>query len=151
MALKSILLALGGAALIASTAQAADYAPDEYLSLDLSKAVLSPKRLGPTQQFEAVPVEAKAEPSGVVAHSNPRKVEVERVASAPVRTDEKVAAHRRSRTAELRTEARNERRDDARARLAHHHRNPLNAEARDTRIQKWPCSPDQGGICAWRQ
>jgi len=38
----------------------------------------------------------------------------------------------------------------ARIRLAHRHRNPLDAQAMDTRIQKWPCRSGGGGICDWR-
>jgi hypothetical protein len=37
----------------------------------------------------------------------------------------------------------------ARTRLAHRHRNPLDAQAMDTRIQKWPCRSG-GGICDWK-
>src|SRR5258708_36816918 len=42
-------------------AMADEYRPDEFLGLDLSKAVLSPKRLGPDTEFAPVPVEAKAD------------------------------------------------------------------------------------------
>ena len=38
---------------------AAEYRPDQFLGLDLSGAVLSPKRLGPTAEFEPVPVQAR--------------------------------------------------------------------------------------------
>jgi hypothetical protein len=38
----------------------------------------------------------------------------------------------------------------ARIRLAHRPRNPLDAEAMDTRIQKWPCRAGEGGICNWK-
>ncbi len=34
------------------------YRPGEFLSLDLSKAVLSPKPLGPATQFAPFPIEA---------------------------------------------------------------------------------------------
>ena len=37
----------------------------------------------------------------------------------------------------------------ARTRLARRHSNPLDAQARDTRIQKWPCT--SGGICDWQR
>jgi len=40
---------------------------------------------------------------------------------------------------------------DPRVKLAQRHGNPLNAQAMDTRIQKWPCNPDNGGICAWQR
>ncbi len=37
----------------------------------------------------------------------------------------------------------------ARTKLAHRHRDPLDAQAMDTRIQTWPCRPGSGGICNW--
>ncbi|WP_213030894.1 hypothetical protein, partial [Acinetobacter baumannii] len=40
-------------------------------------------------------------------------------------------------------------RTSARTRLAHRRSNPLDAEARDTRVQTWPCK--SGGICNWRR
>jgi hypothetical protein len=140
----NIFPALLGAALIAGGAvRAADYTPSEFLGLDLSKAVLSPKRLGPANEFAPVAVEAKGdtkgEPSGVIARNDAKKVAVERVKVAK--------AHRGGRVAEAQGE---KPRGAARARLAHRHGNPLNAQAMDTRIQKWPCNPDEGGICAWR-
>jgi hypothetical protein len=36
----------------------------------------------------------------------------------------------------------------ARTHVAHRHRNPLDAQAMDSRIQTWPCS--SGGICNWK-
>ena len=36
----------------------------------------------------------------------------------------------------------------ARTKLARRHSNPLDAQARDTRIQTWPCK--SGGICGWQ-
>jgi hypothetical protein len=38
-----------------------DYRPSEFLGMDLSKAVLSPKRLGPPTEFAPVAVEAKSD------------------------------------------------------------------------------------------
>ena len=37
----------------------------------------------------------------------------------------------------------------ARTKFARRHGNPLDAEARDTRIQVWPCK--SGGICDWQK
>jgi hypothetical protein len=37
----------------------------------------------------------------------------------------------------------------AQARPARHQRNPLNAQAFDTRVQVWPCN--SGGICNWKR
>ena len=61
MVLKSVHFAVAIALVLAGggMARADDYKPDEYLSLDLSKAVLSPKRLGPETQFAPVALEAK--------------------------------------------------------------------------------------------
>ena len=50
-----MLLAWGGLAL------ADEYRADEFLGLDLSTAVLSPKPLGPSSEFVPVPVEAKTD------------------------------------------------------------------------------------------
>ena len=54
-ALCTGFLALGGPAV------ADEYRPSEFLGLDLSKAVLSPKRLGPQAEFAPVPIEAKTD------------------------------------------------------------------------------------------
>ena len=51
--LSALVLACAGPAL------ADQYRADEFLSLDLSKAVLSPKRLGPPVEFAPVAVEAR--------------------------------------------------------------------------------------------
>src|ERR1700704_674363 len=48
----------------AGSAPADEYRPDEFLGLDLSEAVLSPKRLGPPTEFAPVAVEARADPKG---------------------------------------------------------------------------------------
>jgi hypothetical protein len=145
MVLKGIFAALVGAALIAGgAAWAADYRPDEFLSLDLSKAALSPTPLGPPSEFAPVAVEAKGEtkgePSGVIARNDAKRVAVEHVKVAKSHRDGSVAEAQREKP-----------HGAARAWLAHRHGNPLNAQAMDTRIQKWPCNPDSGGICAWRR
>src|SRR5258708_19213967 len=71
MALKSALFAAVGIGLLAlSGASMADqYLPDESLGLDLSKAVLSPKPLGPPTEFAPVPFEAKADSGGETAQA----------------------------------------------------------------------------------
>ena len=139
MVLKSVHFAVAVALALAGggVVRADEYKPGEYLGLDLSKAVLSPKRLGPETQFAPVALEAKggndaqarAEPVDV-----PKKVAAERVhVSEP-----KVAQSRPAQP-----------RGAARAKLAHRHGNPLDAQARDTRIQTWPCR--SGGICNWQR
>jgi hypothetical protein len=137
--------ALLGAVLLAtgSAAMAADYRPDDFLVLDLSKAVLSPVPLGPPTQFAPVAVEARggqaSEPKWASEDlkAEPKPVPVQRVE----------AAHA-NRVARARSETL---RGVPRTRLAHRHGGPLDAQAMDTRIQSWPCKPGGGGICNWKQ
>ena len=129
MILKSVPFAVAVALVLAwgGIARADDYKPDEYLGLDLSKAVLSPKRLGPRRSSRRSrwrrsggnEAQARGEPIDV-----PKKVAAERVHV----TGPKVA-HARSAQP----------RGAARTKLAHRHGNPLDAQAMDTRIQTWPC------------
>jgi len=124
---------------------AEDYHPDEFLSLDLSKAVLSPKPLGPANTFGAVAARAGADSDGAGPHararSAPGHVRIEHMARTAhvVRTEHVRIAHATAQKP----------RGAARTRLAHRHRNPLDAQAMDTRIQVWPCK--SGAICKWKQ
>jgi hypothetical protein len=127
--LLSSVLVLSSAA---STA-AEGYDPNEFLNLDLSKAVLSPKPLGPANTFGTVTAKVRADSDVVGPHTHARS------APSHVRTEHVRTAHA---TAE-------KPRGTARTRLAHRHRNPLDAQAMDTRIQVWPCK--SGGICKWKQ
>jgi hypothetical protein len=113
---------------------AADYRPGDFLKLDLSKAVLSPNRLGPTNAFGPFPIEADSGPGKPAAQA---RVEPKAVPAA---------AAPKIRTAHVRVE---KPRGAARTRLAHRHGNPLDAEAMDRRIQVWPCK--SGGICDWQR
>lgn len=138
MVLKSVHFAVAIALVLAGSgiARADDYKPEEYLGLDLSKAVLSPKRLGPETRFAPVALEAKGgnEAQARAAPVDvPKKVAAERVHAA----EPKVARAKSTQS-----------RGAARTRLAHRHGNPLDAQARDTRIQTWPCR--SGGICNWK-
>ena len=139
MVLKSIHFAVAAALVLAwgGIARADDYKPDEYLGLDLSKAVLSPKRLGPETQFAPVALEARG---GNDAQARAQPVDApKKVAAERVHVSEpKVAQSRLGQP-----------RGAARAKLAHRHGNPLDAQARDTRIQTWPCRT--GGICNWQR
>jgi hypothetical protein len=125
---------MGGAAM------ADEYRPDEFLGMDLSRAVLSPKRLGPEAEFAPVPIEAKsdraqADPDASVWPRLPaRNVHV-----AKTRIVKPQLARARAEPP----------RTAARTKLAHRHGNPLDAQARDTRIQTWPCK--SGGICDWQR
>jgi hypothetical protein len=122
-------LALGGAAM------ADEYRPDEFLGLNLSKVVLSPKRLGPEAEFAPVPIEARSDR----AQADPDASVWPRL---PVHKAHVVEPRLASPVAEPPRGA-------ARTKLAHRHGNPLDAQARDTRIQKWPCK--SGGICGWQR
>jgi hypothetical protein len=127
----ALVLAWGGVSC------ADDYRPDDYLGLDLSKAVLSPKPLGPATQFAPVAVEARGGndvQARAVTGDVPKKVAVERV-----RVTVPKVVHAKSA----------EPRGAARTKLAHRHGNPLDAQAMDTRIQTWPCR--SGGICNWKR
>jgi hypothetical protein len=143
MVLKRVVPALACAALLATSgiALADDYRADEYFGLDLSKAVMSPKRLGPPAEFAPVAVEAKSdrasEPNWARGElkTEPRKVAVQNVKVTHPRRITHVASAKPK--------------GAARTKLAHRNRNPLDAQAMDTRIQKWPCR--SGGICNWKQ
>jgi hypothetical protein len=136
MALKSVFAAVCCAAILAAGSSWADeYRPDEFLTLDLSKAALSPKPLGPPTQFEPMRDEAKTDPqSNLHVDAAPRAVNAAPKAAAKIKV-----AH-----------ARTERpRVAAPTKMARRHSNPLDALAFDTRIQVWPCR--SGGICNWQR
>ncbi|MGY4235088.1 hypothetical protein ACVIIW_004035 [Bradyrhizobium sp. USDA 4449] len=138
MVLKSVPVAVALALVLAvgGFARADDYKPDEYFGLDLSKAVLSPKRLGPETQFAPVALEAKG---GNEAQAHAQPVDVpKKVAAERVHVSEPKIARTKG----------TQPRGAARTRLAHRHGNPLDAQAMDTRIQTWPCR--SGGICNWK-
>src|ERR1700688_2861258 len=63
MGLKHVSIAIlcGARAAWSGMAAADEYRPDEFLKLDLSRAVLSPKPLGPPAEFAPVPLEAKTD------------------------------------------------------------------------------------------
>ena len=132
MARKStIAAALCTGLLISGNAALADeYRAGELIGLDLSKALLSPKRLGPETQFAPVRIEARTD----------RK---------PVKTERVVVRKTPDRKAQVAHERAEKPRGAARTKLARRHSNPLDAQARDTRIQTWPCT--SGGICDWQR
>ena len=151
MGAQRVIRAVFGAALlsIGSASLADEYRPDAFLTLDLSKAVLSPTPLGPPAEFAPVSVEAKSEPSGVLPNADTRTVAITKVATTPKpkRAELTPAMRRETRI----SQAGERRRGASRVKLAHRHGNPLDAQAMDTRIQKWPCKSGGGGICGWKQ
>ncbi len=111
---------------------AATYKPGEFLMLDLQKALLSPKLLGPRAQFEPYPVEARSDAKNAIDAAADRPVAQKAV---PVAKPPRNVATRPQ--------------PPARTRIARPRSNPLDANAADTRIQTWPCR--SGGICNWRR
>jgi hypothetical protein len=118
-------------------AGAAGYRADEFLGMDLSRAVLSPKPLGPAESF--VPRSQAAAP----ADGQRDRFAPTHVAAAKARPRIVVVT---SKVAHLHSEPA---RNAARNRVAKHPGNPLDAQAFDTRIQVWPCK--SGGICNWKR
>jgi hypothetical protein len=141
MVLKSaIAAALCAVFLMSGSAALADeYRAGEILGLDLPQALLSPKRLGPPTQFAPVRIEARTD-------RKPVKTERVVVPKAAERNVVPRTAERKTRVVQERVE---KPRAAARAKLARRPTNPLDAQARDTRIQTWPCR--SGGICDWQR
>jgi len=118
------------AAQVAPVAQT--YKTGEFLTLDLSKALLSPKPLGPGAQFEVYPITARAD----------AKNEID-AAADKLAAQKAVPVAKASRNVAARPQP------PARTRVARPRSNPLDANAADTRIQTWPCRT--GGICNWQR
>lgn len=116
---------------VAAHADSERYGSGEFFTLDLQRALLSPKPLGPGAQFEAFPIEARADAKNAIdaAADEP----VVRKAAPVARPQRSIAA----------------RPHPARTRIARPRSNPLDANAADTRIQTWPCR--SGGICNWQR
>lgn len=121
-----------------SAALADDYKAGELFGLDPSQALLSPKRLGPETQFAPVRIEARSDARPVKTE----RVVVPKAAARKIQPRIKVAAQVAHERAE-------KPRGAARTKLARRHTNPLDAQARDTRVQTWPCK--SGGICDWQR
>jgi len=117
-----------------NAALADEYRAGELIGLDLSKALLSPKRLGPETEFAPVRIEARTDRKPVKTE----RVVVSKEAAPKIRVATRVVQERAEKP-----------RGAARVKLARRHTNPLDAQARDTRIQTWPCK--SGGICGWQR
>jgi hypothetical protein len=121
-------------------AKADQYRPDEFLNLDLSRAVLSPKPLGPASGFTPGPLDVNADSGTANAQANAQSQ-----ASAEAKAEPTITVPK-TRVVQARAEKKP---GSTRARLARHHGNPLDAQAFDTRVQVWPCR--SGGICNWKR
>ena len=135
MGLKNTMATVlcAGLLISGSAALADDYRAGQLLGLDLSQAVLSPKRLGPQTEFAPVRIEARGDSKPVKTE---RVVVAKEAAPKPQVAEEPAAKPERiakPRVAVRSTKPRS---------------NPLDAQARDTRIQTWPCK--SGGICGWQ-
>jgi hypothetical protein len=138
VALRNVFtaIAIGTMAMAWSHRSVADqYRADEFFGLDLSRAVLSPRPLGPPAGFMPGLPEVNAD----------RGIDSEQVNAPPAATLQTPARGTDARNARV---ARQPPRLMARTRLPAHHSNPLDAHALDARIQVWPCK--SGGICDWK-
>jgi hypothetical protein len=128
--------------MLGTAALADDYRAGEFFSLDLSQAVLSPKRLGPPTEFAPVAVEARTDSKQVVAEpkaDQPPVVQTTRV-TRQAHVERQARVEKQARAEKPRT--------PARVKLARRS-NPLDAQAMDRSIQTWPCK--SGGICNWKR
>jgi hypothetical protein len=138
MTFRYLISGMVGIALLAAPAvaqaepAATTYKASEFLTLDLSKALLSPKPLGPGAQFEVYPITARAD----------AKNEIDAAADRPA-AQKAVPVAKPQRNVATRPQP------PARTRVARPRSNPLDANAADTRIQTWPCRT--GGICNWQR
>jgi hypothetical protein len=128
-------------------ARADEYRPDEFLHLDLSKAVLSPKPLGPASGFTQGPLDVKADNSGAGAQANTETANAQPANAQPANAEPKttptITVHK---TQIVHAE---KPRGSTRTKLARRHGSPLDAQAFDARVQVWPCR--SGGICNWKR
>lgn len=157
MVLKGAFAAVlcAGFLVVGGAAMADEYRPDEFLRLDLSRALLSPKRLGPDAEFAPVPIEAKSDsaPANTNASVWPklatRKVQVTKTRIVTPRIVRPQIAKPQIAKPQIAKTNAEPPRAVARTKLVRRHGNPLDAQAMDTRIQTWPCK--SGGICRWQR
>jgi len=139
---KSVFAAVLCTALLgwSGSSAAEEYRANEFLSLDLSKALLSPKRLAPETRLAPAATEVPVATEATDDRASPATQ-----ARAQPKAEPKSATPR-PRVAQHPAE---KPRGAARTKLTRRHGNPLDAQASDTRIQTWPCR--SGGICNWRR
>jgi hypothetical protein len=133
---------------------AQQYRADELLHLDLSRAVLSPKPLGPAATFAPGPLDVTIDRgTNAVQANGESEVEPKPVPTATVHVEGSATTAPGTATSGIRAaaHARAERSVSRKphALVALHQRNPVEAQARETKIQVWPCK--SGGICGWKR
>jgi hypothetical protein len=166
MVLNRVWLAAVGVTALAwsGTASAQQYRSGEFLNLDLSRAVLSPKPLGPAAGFTPGPLDVTIDRGKDASQANaelvadPKTVPTATVhaenassKAATLKASTPNAAPKSATAATHVAHARVERAPShkPRALIALHGRNPIEAQARDTSVQVWPCR--SGGICNWQR
>jgi hypothetical protein len=156
MVLKNAFITLGCAIVLvwSGLSVADEYRPDEFLGLDLSTAVLSPKPLGPPAGFAPGPLDVTVDRGSNTVHAIAEPAaELKSEFKTESKATPKVAAKTALKTIAPATRVAHLRaappRLVARTKLARHQRNPLDAQAFDARIQVWPCKA--GGICNWKR
>jgi hypothetical protein len=157
MVLKKLFIAAIGVAALAwsGLSAAQQYRAGEFLNLDLSRAVLSPKPLGPATSFAPGPLNVTVDRGNNAAQANTESVvEPKSTATASVHVESKPTTHTALSTAasgmrEAHARAERSTPHAPRALIALHHRNPVEAQARETKVQVWPCK--SGGICNWKR
>jgi hypothetical protein len=87
-AVCSVLLASGG------LSRADEYRPGEYLGLDLSRALFSPKPLGPPAEFSPVPVQAMTDRGSAAARASAEPKAGPRIATPRIKVAHRGAGAR---------------------------------------------------------
>ena len=162
MVLNRVGLAATGLAFLGMTAlawsglaSAQPYRAGEFLNLDLSRAVLSPKPLGPAASFTPGPLDVTIDRGKDAGQANAELVvDPKTVPVATVRAENPSSTKVEPRSATIAARVAHARVERApahkpRALVALHGRNPIEAQARDTSVQVWPCK--SGGICNWKR
>lgn len=155
MVLKNVFISAIGAATLAwsGLSAAQQYRADEFLKLDLARAVLSPKPLGPATSFTPGPLDVAVGNNTTQANAE-LLIDPKTVAASTVHTERAPTTRTALKTAASGLRVAHARAERAvaqapRTPVALHGRNPVEAQARDTAIQVWPCR--SGGICNWKR
>jgi hypothetical protein len=167
MVLNRVCFAAFGVMMLAwsGLSAAQQYRPGEYLTLDLSRAVLSPKPLGPAAGFAPGPLDVTVDRGNNAAQTSaelvidPKPVPIATVRVESNSTTKNFTTKNLTSKTAIRTAALGLRAAHASAErsashkphalLALHGRNPMEAQARETAVQTWPCK--SGGICNWKR
>ena len=163
MVLNRVCFAAFGVMVLAWSGPSAaqQYRAGEFLNLDLSRAVLSPKPLGPAASFTPGPLDVTVDRGNNAAQASAELlVDPKTVAAATVHVENNSTPKDSAPKSVLRTAASGMRAAHVRtaersvphkphALVALHGRNPVESQARETTVQVWPCK--SGGICNWKR